>query len=84
MAKFSTNEKLNRSLDRAQARREAVNCFINEKIADLEREYIEKFGDSSGKYAYMTGFLQSVLGSVAQAESIAEMRRVLRYTGIKV
>ena len=81
---FSSNEKLNRSLDRAQARRAAVDEFVNGKVAQLEKEYTEKFGDSSGKYAYMTGYLQSILGTIAQCESVAEMRRALRYNGIEV
>jgi hypothetical protein len=88
MSKFSSSEKLNRSLDRANERRAAVDSFVNNKIIELSKEYATKYGDPSGNpagvHAYMAGYLQSVLGTVAQCESIAEMRRTLRYSGINV
>ncbi len=77
MTKFSTNEKLNRSLDRAQERRKLVKDFVQTKMVECESRGIDK-------YAFMTGYLETLLGSCAQAESIAEMRRVLVYSGIKV
>lgn len=84
MSKFCSNDAINRSLDRAQARREAVDQFVTNKIAEISAQNIAKFGDSAGTHAYMTGYLQSLLGNVAQCESVAEMRRVLRYSGIEV
>jgi hypothetical protein len=77
MTKFSTNEKLNRSIDRAQARRQAVKEFVQSKMDECDRKGTDKF-------AFMTGYLESILGSCAQAESLAEMRRVFGYTGIKL
>ena len=81
MTKFSTNEKLNRSIDRAQARR----AKVSERVKVITDEYIARQGGNpDGAYAYMTGFLESLLGTVAQAESIAEVRRALAYSGIKL
>jgi len=77
MSKFSTNEKINRSLDRAQARRQMVRDFVKSKMDECDRTGTDKF-------AYMTGYLESILGSCAQAESIAEMRRVFAYSGVKL
>ena len=59
MSKFSTNEKINRSLDRAQARRQMVKDFVNSKLDECERTGTDKF-------AFMTGYLESMLGSCAQ------------------
>jgi hypothetical protein len=77
MFKFSTNEKINRSLDRAQARRQMVRDFVKSKMDECDRTGTDKF-------AYMTGYLESILGSCAQAESIAELRRVFAYSGVKL
>lgn len=77
MSKFSTNEKLNRSIDRAHARRQAVHDLVQSKLDECERTGTDKF-------AFMTGYLESLLGSCAQAESIAEMRRVFAYSGVKL
>ena len=77
MSKFSTNEKINRSLDRAQARRQMVKDFVKSKMDECDRTGTDKF-------AYMTGYLESILGSCAQSESIAEMRRVFAYSGVKL
>jgi hypothetical protein len=84
MSKFSSNEKLNRSIERARVRSDLVQKFIEAKLVALENEYNAKFGDSSGKYAYMTGYLTSILADVAKAETIAEMRRVFEYSGVKL
>jgi proline dehydrogenase len=77
MSKFSTNETINRSIDRAQARRQMVRDFVQSKLDECDRTGTDKF-------AYMTGYLESILGSCAQAESIAEMRRVFAYSGVKL
>lgn len=85
MTKFSTSEKLDRSIDRAQKRRELMNIIINQKIKSVEAEYRQKYGDTSGVYPYMTGYLQSVIGTLAQCETIAEMRRAVNYSfGVKL
>ena len=85
MSKFSTSEKLNRSIARAQKRRELMNIVINEKIKSVEAEYLQKYGDTSGVYPYMTGYLQSMIGTLAQCETIAEMRRAVNYSfGVKL
>lgn len=78
MTKFCSNDSINRSLDRAQKRREIVNKWVDSKLEETEA----RFGD--GNHAYMTGYLASLLASCAQAESIAELRRTLAYSGIDV
>ena len=83
MAKFSTSEKINRSIDRAQKRRAAMDAFVEGMVAQKQKEYTEKYGDAAGVYPYMTGYLQSFIGTLAQCETIAEMRRAVRYsTGV--
>ena len=85
MSKFSTNEKINRAIDRAQKRRQDMNAFVDAMIAQKQKEYTEKYGDSLGVYPYMTGYLSSLIGTLAQCETIAEMRRAVNYsTGVKL
>lgn len=84
MSKFCSNVAINRALDRAHARRDTVNAAITMKVAKVSQEYAEKYGDTSGTYAYMTGMLQSMLADIASSESIAEMRRKFKYNGIEL
>tara|TARA_B110000503_G_C7154905_1_gene416873 strand:- start:3010 stop:3258 length:249 start_codon:yes stop_codon:yes gene_type:complete len=78
---FSSSTKLNLAIDRASKRRRLVGDYVNMKLA----EYDAKFpNDSTSKYAYMTGYLTSILGSVAQSESTAELRRVFEREGVKL
>jgi hypothetical protein len=77
-AAFSTNDKLNKSIDRAQKRREIVDAAIAAKMQEYDA------GQPSDKFAYMTGYMNSLLGSIAQAETVAEMRRVFNYSGIEI
>lgn len=80
MYKFSTSEKINRSLDRANKRRALMNQMIDAKI----KEVAETKGDNV-VYPYMTGYLQSLVGTLAQCETIAEMRRAVKYsTGVEL
>lgn len=80
MSQFCSNQKINRSLDRAQARRAEVERFIKQ----VESEYRAKNGDQGDVYAYMAGYFGSLLGNIAQAESVAEMRRTFRYSGVEL
>ena len=82
---FSSNPKLNRSIDRAQNRRLKVKSFVNTKIdTTKDRFELEDTQSNASHYAYMTGYLQSMLEEVATAESIAEVRRVFRYHGVEL
>jgi hypothetical protein len=81
-AAFSTNDKLNKSIDRAQKRREIVNAAIAAKMQEYDAAH--PTSQPSDKFAYMTGYMNSLLGSIAQAETVAEMRRVFNYSGIKI
>lgn len=79
---FSTNDKLNKSIDRAEKRRAIVDAAIEAKMQEFdEKNPTSRYSD---KFAYMTGYLNSLLGSIAQAETVAEMRRVFGYSGIKI
>lgn len=79
---FSTNDKLNKSIDRAVKRREIVDAAIAAKMQEYDAK--NPASQHSDKFAYMTGYLNSLLGSIAQAETVAEMRRVFEYSGIKI
>ena len=79
---FSTNEKLNKSIDRAANRRKIVDAAVEAKLQEYDAKY--PTSQNSDKFAYMTGYLNSLLGSIAQAETVADMRRAFKYSGIKI
>lgn len=79
---ISTNDKIIKTIDRAQKRREIVDAAIEAKLQEYDAKY--PTSQNSDKFAYMTGYLNSLLGSIAQAETVAEMRRVFGYSGIKI
>ena len=74
---ISTNDKIIKTIDRAQKRREIVDAAIEAKLQEYDAKY--PTSQNSDKVAYMTGYLNSLLGSIAQAETVAEMKRLFLY-----
>lgn len=52
---------------------DAIKQFVDNKLKNYELMY----GNDSGKYSYMTGYLQAMLESIANCKSIKEVNSIL-------